>query len=282
MPYYAILCEIGKDKKSKSKPVLWATVTWRKVSVRFGARAFTDIVVRVYRPRRACNCREPERKVPLDRWSFFDNASFIRWSPDRKELILIESGIRIHTTQFARDKATTPSSFCIKIRKHLRTRRLTDVRQLGSDRIVDFHFGGGDSNHEFRILSLLRVVQPNENIHMAVGEIYDTQMVARDFQAATAERLQEVLKKAGPKDVLKKLLNSAFDYGPALSEHAIIHAGLNPNMKISTEFDTSTDSPQFKALLDGLQTADRMILECGQTVQKHARTMDEEDPDALI
>lgn len=32
----------------------------------------------------------------------------------------------------------------MKLRKHIRNRRLTDVRQLGIDRIVDFSFGHGD------------------------------------------------------------------------------------------------------------------------------------------
>ena len=43
--------------------------------------------------------------------------------------------------QWAKEKADTPSNFTLKLRKHLRTRRLEDVRQLGVDRIVDFSFG---------------------------------------------------------------------------------------------------------------------------------------------
>jgi hypothetical protein len=34
-----------------------------------------------------------------------------------------------------RDKSTTPSGFTLKLRKHIRTRRLEDVRQLGIDRV---------------------------------------------------------------------------------------------------------------------------------------------------
>lgn len=34
-----------------------------------------------------------------------------------------------------RDKSTTPSGFTLKLRKHIRTRRLEDVRQLGYDRV---------------------------------------------------------------------------------------------------------------------------------------------------
>ena len=43
--------------------------------------------------------------------------------------------------QWAKEKSETPSNFTLKLRKHLRTRRLEDIRQLGVDRIVDFTFG---------------------------------------------------------------------------------------------------------------------------------------------
>ena len=58
-----------------------------------------------------------------------------------KTLLLLESGIRFHTTPFMRDKSDAPSGVCMKFRQHLRGRRLTDVRQLGADRIVVFTFG---------------------------------------------------------------------------------------------------------------------------------------------
>ena len=44
-----------------------------------------------------------------------------------------------------RDKPDAPSNFCLKLRKHLRTRRLEAVKQLGVDRVVDFTFGSGDA-----------------------------------------------------------------------------------------------------------------------------------------
>ncbi|KAG2182712.1 hypothetical protein INT44_005692 [Umbelopsis vinacea] len=207
--------------------------------------------------------------------------------PDSKELVLIESGIRLHSTQFARDKSAMPSHFCGKLRKHLRTRRLLNVRQLGSDRIVDFEFAGGEmtagyhiivefyasgniilTDHEYRILTLLRVVQPSENVKMAIGEIYDAKSIARDFQSVQLEKLQTVLRAAGPKDVLKKVINTNFDYGPSLSEHAILVAKLDPNLKAATEMDTSEGSPQMKALLEALEDADKLIEAVGTTVPK--------------
>lgn len=70
-----------------------------------------------------------------------------------KVLLLMESGVRLHTTEYVRDKHTTPSGFTLKIRKHIRTRRLEDVRQLGYDRIILFQFGLGPNAH-FIILEL--------------------------------------------------------------------------------------------------------------------------------
>ncbi|CAK9187603.1 unnamed protein product [Ilex paraguariensis] len=90
-----------------------------------------------------------------------------------KVLLLMESGVRLHTTAYVRDKSNTPSGFTLKLRKHIRTRRLEDVRQLGYDRIILFQFGLGANAHyiilelyaqgnilltdsEFMVLTLLR------------------------------------------------------------------------------------------------------------------------------
>ncbi|KIY97196.1 hypothetical protein MNEG_10764 [Monoraphidium neglectum] len=66
-------------------------------------------------------------------------------SEGEKVFLLLESGSRLHTVQVIRDKPDAPSNFCLKLRKHLRTRRLEGVRQLGVDRVVDFTFGAGDT-----------------------------------------------------------------------------------------------------------------------------------------
>lgn len=57
----------------------------------------------------------------------------------QKRLLLIESGVRLHVTHFDRDK-DLPTGFCLKLRKHVRTRRLDAVRQIAGDRIVDIVF----------------------------------------------------------------------------------------------------------------------------------------------
>jgi predicted ribosome quality control (RQC) complex YloA/Tae2 family protein len=64
-----------------------------------------------------------------------------------KAVLLLESGIRFHTTRYSHAKSDTPSSFSMKLRKHIKAKRLEDVRQLASDRVVDFKFGSGDTCH---------------------------------------------------------------------------------------------------------------------------------------
>jgi predicted ribosome quality control (RQC) complex YloA/Tae2 family protein len=66
-----------------------------------------------------------------------------------KAFLLLESGSRLHTVDAlpppGRGRPDAPSNFCLKLRKHLRTRRLEDVRQLGVDRVVDLVFGSGEA-----------------------------------------------------------------------------------------------------------------------------------------
>jgi predicted ribosome quality control (RQC) complex YloA/Tae2 family protein len=74
----------------------------------------------------------------------------------------------------------------MKLRKHLRTKRLENIRQIGTDRVVDFKFGSGDSeNHiilelysggniiltdqSYDILALLRSYKLEENDAIQVG-----------------------------------------------------------------------------------------------------------------
>ena len=64
---------------------------------------------------------------------------------ESKQVILVESGIRFHTTSAAQTQQQ-PTPFCSKLRKHLRGLRLEQVRQLGQqDRVVLFQFGLGNN-----------------------------------------------------------------------------------------------------------------------------------------
>lgn len=78
---------------------------------------------------------------------------------NNRNMLLIESGVRFHTTTFytTSDNNTLPSPFAMKLRKHMRNLRLENVTQLGNlDRVVDFRFGSGERAHHL-ILELYGV-----------------------------------------------------------------------------------------------------------------------------
>ncbi|KAJ1398003.1 fibronectin-binding protein A N-terminus-domain-containing protein [Ochromonadaceae sp. CCMP2298] len=64
-----------------------------------------------------------------------------------KTLLLLESGVRFHTTKYARDLPDLPSPFSMKLRRAVRGKRLEEVRQMGEDRVVNFKFGSGEFVH---------------------------------------------------------------------------------------------------------------------------------------
>ena len=60
-------------------------------------------------------------------------------------MLFVESGNRLNSTDFDWPKSNMPSNFSMKLRKHLRSRRLTQLRQLGLDRVVDMQFGSDEA-----------------------------------------------------------------------------------------------------------------------------------------
>ena len=63
--------------------------------------------------------------------------------PNNKKQIVIDSGFRCHLTEYARTTAAAPSAFVARLRKVLKTRRVTRVSQIGTDRILEFQFSDG-------------------------------------------------------------------------------------------------------------------------------------------
>ena len=110
--------------------------------------------------------------------------------PERdKVTLLMESGVRFHTTKFEREKSAMPSNFVMKLRKHLRTRRIESIRQLGQHRVIDFKFGVGENaghiilelyaggnliltDYKYKILTALRTHEYDEDSKVAAHEIY--------------------------------------------------------------------------------------------------------------
>ncbi|KAG0655416.1 hypothetical protein C6P45_002997 [Maudiozyma exigua] len=104
--------------------------------------------------------------------------------PDSKINVVVDSGSKIHITTFTRHTPEAPSGFVSKLRKHLKGKRLTGLRQIPNDRILVLQFADGLYylileffsagnvmllDEDRRILSLQRIVSEHEN---QVGETY--------------------------------------------------------------------------------------------------------------
>lgn len=180
--------------------------------------------------------------------------------PDEKAFLLVESGIRLHLTSYARDRSgSLPTGFTAKLRKHLRTKRLVSIAQHGLDRSADFQFGAGShayhliielysagnlilTDHEYRIMALLRTVRSvaesetnlqSARTNYACGEIYRTDLAA-PFTAVQPDHLTDLLTRAkletGKRNQsLRKLLVTEFasSHGTTLIDHLLAEAHIN-------------------------------------------------------
>ena len=156
---------------------------------------------------------------------------------------MIESGIRMHMTKYSHTATSSSGNFCLKLRKHLRTRRLISIRQLGTDRIVDMEFYSSQfgnyhlilefysagniilTDKSFQIIAMRRMVHLTEGQQlrlggMTIGQRYQVEM-AQQLPEITAENLKTTLETLAPNENLKKALNSFLNLGLSVSEHLI-------------------------------------------------------------
>jgi predicted ribosome quality control (RQC) complex YloA/Tae2 family protein len=141
---------------------------------------------------------------------------------EEKSVILLESGSRIHETAFEWPKNVAPSGFSMKLRKHVKNKRLESLTQLGTDRIIDLQFGSGEAAYhvilelydkgniiftdfEFTILNVLRPHTEGDRFKFVVREKYPKNR-ARESSILTKDQLVNILKGAKNGDQLKKVL----------------------------------------------------------------------------
>ncbi|KNG89470.1 hypothetical protein ANOM_002254 [Aspergillus nomiae NRRL 13137] len=182
--------------------------------------------------------------------------------PDHRKQLIVDSGFRCHVTQYSRATASMPSPFVTRMRKFLKSRRITSVKQIGTDRVIDisfsdgmYHmflefFAGGNiiiTDREHNILALFRQVSISEGEEARVGIQYTVtnKQNYHGIPEITLERIKETLEKAkalfanedgAPKkskkknaDVLRKALSQGFpEYPPLLLDHAFATKGVDP------------------------------------------------------
>ena len=177
--------------------------------------------------------------------------------PDIRQQILVDSGFRCHLTDFSRATAAAPSPFVVRLRKYLRTRRVTSITQVGTDRILEFQFSDGQyrlflefyaggnvvlTDKELTIISLLRIVPQGpdqEELRVGLNYSLDDRQNYHGVPALKRQRLVDALQKAvdgGEKDlpvqkkkfrkhqgdtVRKALSVSLSEFPPVLIDHAM-------------------------------------------------------------
>lgn len=170
--------------------------------------------------------------------------------PDSKVLLLIESGIRIHTTAFARDKGQIPSGFSLKLRKHVRSKRIEKVEQFGTDRLICITCGSGPAEHhliielydkgnvvltdpEHKILTLLRNSKHDADVRVTVG---DTYVCAPRLEALSVslEELTQAMRGADEGTTARQLLMRLLPMGKEGTEHVLAAAALPASTKMGS------------------------------------------------
>lgn len=178
-----------------------------------------------------------------------------------KVLLLVESGTRLHTTAFARDKSLTPSGFTLKLRKHIRTKRLEDVRQFGMDRVVDFQFGLGEgayhiilelyaqgnlllTDSSYNVLTLLRTHRDVEKgLTMMARHQYPVDS-CRPWERTPLKKLESLLTIVGDHDscALEKLENRDVKISP---ENEAGEEGVVKGKKSGKKVDAANDKDKY-------------------------------------
>ncbi|TQN64478.1 Ribosome quality control complex subunit 2 [Colletotrichum shisoi] len=212
--------------------------------------------------------------------------------PDNKKQLIIDSGFRCHLTDFTRTTAAAPSAFVTRLRKFLKTRRLTSVRQIGTDRILEFQFSDGQyrlfleffasgnvilTDADLKILTLLRNVSEGEGQEpQRVGMSYslENRQNYNGVPDLTKERVRAALEssvsktsvaattgkkiKVKPGDELRRSLATTItELPPILVDHSFQLTGFDGKRKPA---DILEDESLLDALLKALTQA-RSIVE---------------------
>ncbi|EME42383.1 hypothetical protein DOTSEDRAFT_73267 [Dothistroma septosporum NZE10] len=212
--------------------------------------------------------------------------------PEHREQLIVDSGFRCHLTDFARATAAAPSPFVARLRKFLRTRRCTAVRQIGTDRIVELQFSDGAyrlflefyaggnivlTDADLTTLGLLRSVSEGaEHEQYRLGSKYDlslrqnyegipslTKDRLRDGLRKAEERQQAEARKPGKKikkksgDALRKALAiTTTEFPPVLIDHALHVTGVDRQIELEAVIGRDEELDK---VLKALQEANRVI-----------------------
>ena len=207
--------------------------------------------------------------------------------PGQRHQLLVDVGFRCHLTAFARTTAAEPSAFAARLRKLLRSRRVSAVRQVGADRVIELRFGDDAryrlfleffaegncivTDAEYHVLALYRRVPASErqeelrvgatylvgNRHGADGGLEVTRERVRGSVERALERKGTEARRGKQKrkgdNALGKALSSGFmEFPTVLLEHAARVKGYDLSLSLER---FAEDESQLDGLLEVLNEA---------------------------
>ena len=217
--------------------------------------------------------------------------------PGKREQLIVDSGFRCHLTSFTRTAASTPSPFVSRLRKYLKSRRVTGVKQIGTDRVIEISFSEGQyrlyleffaagniilTDVDLNVLALLRQVnEDNEDYDVRVGTKYvlhakqnyngipplEEQRV-KDVLQQAADRVKKANEVGGKKakrakgaDSVTRALSAGFPEFPAqLIDHVFSQTKIDTAWKIE---DVQSDQSKIGQVMQALSKADEIFKSLG-------------------
>lgn len=184
--------------------------------------------------------------------------------------LLIELGRRIHLTAYQRPKPRLPGNFCMTLRKYLRNRRITGIRQYDFDRLVIFDVGLPEDRYtviiEFFGDGNLILLDPERKIFIArhylkmkdrdilpKKEFQFPPMRGSDPREIDFAELKSIFSQSDS-DVVRTLVRN-LNLGGVYAEELCLRAGVDKNQSASTLPDEDLDKifSHLKDLIDSLR-----------------------------
>ncbi|VVU94729.1 Fibronectin-binding protein A N-terminus (FbpA) [seawater metagenome] len=219
-----------------------------------------------------------------------------------KYFVLLDSNPqcpRFQITNQNFERRIIPSSFCTKLRKHLTNKKITNIRQLGSDRVIDIQFGSDNkfnlimelydsgnlilTDNSYKILTLVRRYsleqEEEENLVIKVGVIYPTDQESLDINSITNQDIRSTIEKSfenGKKTSLRNIFIShnspIVNLGKDIVFHCIHSLNWSPNKKITLEaaldFPIDNFLDLIKVTMEALNEATGYIIYKDETKQE--------------
>eukprot|EP00897_Mesotaenium_endlicherianum_P003139 jgi/Mesen1/2853/ME000174S02111 len=145
------------------------------------------------------------------------------------------------------DKSATPSGFTLKLRKHIRTRRLENVRQLGIDRPLQQKQKGpgGVPPGKGKGKGAKGDVPPpsKKGGGQGGGGTVEKDGKGGKWGGGTGGASDAKSKAEAAAFDLKWAMSDALAFGPHVCEHIILEAGLSPSQKLPTPSTSALPLP---------------------------------------